>query len=113
MQCLKKALRAACVQALGDLAVRKGIKNLDGLKDPAAAPANPALDPELCQQPLLGILLGVLGYWEELLEQRWQEGEAAPKRGRGRAAQGGRRGAGAGASRVIEWALVTRASNRM
>ncbi len=64
-------VRLPFLQALGDLALRKGIKQLDRYlrSSPATEEANPALDPELSQQPLLDVFLGMLQRWENCLER--------------------------------------------
>lgn len=57
-----------CPQALGDIALRKGVKNLDSFLESDAAPSDPTLDPELLGAPLLDVLLCTLQRWEEGLE---------------------------------------------
>ncbi len=78
------------LQALGDLALRRGIKQLDSfLKSSITEPANPVLDPELVQLPLLDLLLGVLQRWEKGLEGMAAKAKRAKGAGMGKVMEQG------------------------
>ena len=88
-------------QGLGDIALHKGIKHVNSyqqsqLEEEGAEglelDGGPALDPELAQEPLLGLLLGVLQRWEEGLESIAAKGKRARGGAAGAAVLDGRTG---------------------